>query len=602
VERLPLYEAGFVNCPAIPYWANAYGDPHTTWLTETLTHLGERGLTATPAYLGLATPYTIAGQTHMAYRFLYDLEFLDKDWQEASPPANLLPLGDGSQFNLPWTTFGGMRGDSNGLEAVFASWLEDKDEATKNFWPTIANYGLPYNLLVLEKVSGDNAQELAAEFGDAWAAEGMDELVAAGRAYAIDMRIMASLPPFRRTVIGLMPPFHKGEETRFTPGTLTILDQDPVTKELTPRLITLSTEGGPKHSYKKADPAWLYALQAAKTSITVWGIWLGHVYHLHIVTAAMQMAMFDKLGREHPVRELLEPQSQSLIGFDYVLLTALWEQISPPTPLAGGMQLLTLLDTYAQGRKFLDDDPLNELARRGIKQEDFTKDPNKPWDAYPVAGYAVDLYKTTRNFVSAVVHDIYKTEQAMKDDGELKAWLEACSNPREGNIRLDPVTTVEDLVNVLASVLYRVTVHGAGSLTPSVHPALSFVANFPPCLTSTQIPKPGDAVSPQELRDRLPHTGTIGGMATFYYTFAYTPADQPLIPSGGITEDPYFPGPPTNARNQALFAYRGAIHSFVDEYVANWNQAITRLLPGRGPDIPDYAKNQYPQWARSIEI
>ena len=34
--------------------------------------------------------------------------------------------------------------------------------------------------------------------------------------------------------------------------------------------------------FVKSDPAWLYALQAAKTSITVWGIWLGHVYHWHI--------------------------------------------------------------------------------------------------------------------------------------------------------------------------------------------------------------------------------------------------------------------------------------------------------------------------------
>ena len=53
------------------------------------------------------------------------------------------------------------------------------------------------------------------------------------------------------------------------------------------------------------DKAWLYALQAAKTSITVWGIWLGHVYHWHIVTAAMQMTMYNHLPAGHPLWPLL---------------------------------------------------------------------------------------------------------------------------------------------------------------------------------------------------------------------------------------------------------------------------------------------------------
>ena len=50
---------------------------------------------------------------------------------------------------------------------------------------------------------------------------------------------------------------------------------------------------------------------------------------------------------------------------------------------------------------------------------------------------------------------------------------------------------VAELSEVLTSILYRVTVHGAGSLTPSVNPALSFVSNFPPCLQSADIPEPG---------------------------------------------------------------------------------------------------------------
>ena len=47
-----------------------------------------------------------------------------------------------------------------------------------------------------------------------------------------------------------------------------------------------------------------------------------------------------------------------------------------------------------------------------------------------------------------------------------------------------------ELAGVLTSILYRVTVHGAGSLNPSVNPTLTFVSNFPPCLQSAKIPSP----------------------------------------------------------------------------------------------------------------
>ena len=69
----------------------------------------------------------------------------------------------------------------------------------------------------------------------------------------------------------------------------------------------------------------------------MWGIWLGHVYHWHIVTAAMQMTMFENLPDGHRLYPLLQPQSQSLIDFDFVLLTFLWGQIAPPTPVADYM-------------------------------------------------------------------------------------------------------------------------------------------------------------------------------------------------------------------------------------------------------------------------
>ena len=92
------------------------------------------------------------------------------------------------------------------------------------------------------------------------------------------------------------------------------------------------------------------------------------------------------------------------------------------------------------------------------------------------------------------------------------------------------------------SLLYRVTAHGAGSLTSVVNPPLAFISNFPPCLQSTEMAEPGSELSDAELLRSMPYTGTMGTMTTFYFTFAYTAPYVPAIPKGGDNLDPYWPG------------------------------------------------------------
>ena len=58
------------------------------------------------------------------------------------------------------------------------------------------------------------------------------------------------------------------------------------------------------------------------------------------------------------------------------------------------MSLLRLLDRFAKGREFSDDDPPTELKKRGLDTGDFTVDLNHPWDAYPVAGSLLDLWRS----------------------------------------------------------------------------------------------------------------------------------------------------------------------------------------------------------------
>ena len=316
------------------------------------------------------------------------------------------------------------------------------------------------------------------------------------------------------------------------------------------------------------------------------------------------MTMYNALPASHKLWTLLAPQSQWLIDFDYVLLQVpeMFDRISPPTPVAGPMPLLALLDRYAAGRAFFDLDPLSELKQQGLDVKDFTV--KKAWDAYPVAGHLVNIWKICQGFVTVVVDELYKTDTEVAGDKGLKAWIDASKDPNEGNVQLPDITTRALLIELLTSLLYRVTAHGAGSLTSVVNPALAFVSNFPPCLQSTDMPKPDVAPSDTELLARMPYTGTIGTMATFYFTFAYSEPYLPAIPKGGENLDPYWPDPGTpsdQACNAALFKYRAAIRSFVKAYTDDWNKELARIRGVPGP-IPSYAENQSEQWPRSIEI
>ncbi len=605
--HLPLQQWGYYNCPAIPYWAVPGGTaPDMNRAEAVVDHLTKRGqdATAMDAYRGLATEYAIGGNPPgKAYEYLYGSGPPGAKPDPTSPLCRL-PLNEATQFTLPWTKDKDVYKDSFFLRGPFAETLTDEQVATREFWPTIANFGIPYNLLCLSKITAQRGAELKAEFGKVWGDEGMDAAVKAGLAYEIDTRIIEVVQPYEPIIdkVRFAP--------RFAPGCITLLKQDRLTKDLTPVGIKLFTSGASNRSriYSYDDPAWIYGLQAAKTSITVWGIWVGHVGHWHIPTAAMQMTMYNALPANHKLRTFLEPISDSLIDFDFVLLQfrTAFASISPPTPVAGPLPLLDLLDRYLAGKTFFDLDPLNELKKQGIVEADFTR-PNGPaWGAYRVAGYLVSIWGMCEAFAQVVVDQHYKDDKAVAQDEGLQKWIDASKHPDQGNVKLPDIKTKALLTQLLTSLLYRVTAHAAGSLNTVVNPALAFISNFPPCLQSTDMPEPDKALTERELLKRMPYTGTMGTMTTFYFTFADTPPDMPAIPTNvNSVYWPANPGTPADkACNTALLKYRAGISTFVDWYTDNWNDELARI--GKRPvgPIPAYAnpEKQAKQWPRSIEI
>jgi hypothetical protein len=530
-------------------------------VAETLPRLALRAGQVTQAKQSLTQSFTIRGETRPAYAFLYGAGSSTK------PPS----LEHPEQFSMGWTTVPNVYRAGRKSLPVWASSLTDADSATRQFWPMIAEHGVGYNLIVPEKVTPARARALRRSFNAIWARD-LRAPAAAGRLYVIDMSRFAALQP--QSAHGA---------SRFTPSTVTLLTRDPHTGALTPvAILVAGYQGRGEKLFTRAratDGAWLYALQAAKVSITVFGIWLGHVYHWHLVTAAMQMTMFNTLPTGHPVYQLLAPQSKYAIAFDDVLLS-LWADIAPPTSIATSAEFLQLADDYGAGRSFFDDDPKVTLAQLGLREADFTG--KTPWDRYPVVQHLLTMWDLVETYVTSYVRATYGSDASVAADGSLQTWIATSAATDGGNIRgLPEMDSRAALVGVLTSLLYRVTVHGISRLSATSNPALTFVANFPQCLQRTDIPDPRARLDTKTLLTYLPNTGTIGEALSFYFTFVFSTPYEPAIPLGGVGTDLFFPGGPDDARNRALITLRKGLAAFMHDYQ---------------PDAP-----QLFQWPRNIE-
>ena len=183
MPRLPLGELGFKYIPAVPVDPGGVGD--------TLFKLAVRLKQREQPLQGLSKTFTIGGSTARAYNFLFGPEAavekqlaaheslrgalsrdpsalvrilvgaLNQQPEEATPggvrggdDSTALALDDPKQWSMSWTT----------LPEVFTSALPHLDEwaatvdvtqpdkATDAFFPTIARYGLAFNLILPKKV------------------------------------------------------------------------------------------------------------------------------------------------------------------------------------------------------------------------------------------------------------------------------------------------------------------------------------------------------------------------------------------------------------------------------------------------------------------
>lgn len=581
ISQLPL-RAEFPNLPAVPIETGA--------IPDTVERLEIREEQVMQAKQGLTQNFTIDGVRRRAYAFLFGGTMpasQTEGWRafrgtlQDNPGAvpgqiheNLgrrtegdasagatgpLSLDRPRQFSISWTNFTNVYENGRPHLRGWAASLTDADAATRRFWPMIARHGFGYNLIIPERVTRARAGDLQQQFGAAWNRR-VRRALADGNLYVIDMSRFEALEPSSFNGV-----------PRFTPATVTLLIRNRRTKSLKPVAVIVSGHGGAGRTVyargSASDGAWLYALQAAKASITVFGVWLGHVYHWHIVTAAMQMAMLNTLPNGHPVRQLLAPQSNYVIPFDNVLL-AQWSQLAPPTSLAAPTEFLALANDYAAGRSYFDDDPRTTIKQLGLRRRDFTA--KAPWDRYPVVERLLTMWDLVASYVETFVRTTYASDAAVASDADLQTWISTAASSSAssgGNVRgLPEMNSRAALERVLTSLLYRIAIHGISRMNSTSNPALTFVPNFPHCLQRTDIPSPRARIGTRKLLSYLPNTNTISQAVTFYFTFAFSTPYEPFIPLDGAGQQLFFPGGGGDERNQALVDLRKGLGRFIKDY------------------------------------
>lgn len=527
----------------------------------------------------------------------------------------ILSLEKPGDFDISWTTFGNVKGKAQAsLKEKWVKSLTNPTEATKQFFPMLSRYGIAYNLLILQKVTEKNLNHFKkGELATVWTSE-MDELYKAKKLYVIDLRIF-----------NVINPKITDEENKiwsYTPATFTWLKQEE-NKDMTP--IAVYIEGYEDKKQKISSKAqfyslaehenttWIYALQAAKVSMTVFGIWLGHVYPWHLITAAMSMTLYNNVDKECFLYQLLGDKCDFLIGFNDALYLQ-WKNAGPPTSIDSTTRFLQVVDKYAQGRGFHEDDPKIILEKAGIKKADFTD--KEAWDKYPMIKYLLAIWDNVEKYTHEFVNICYTdkngqlSDDLVKQDKNLQKWIK--KSREKGNIQgLSTIETTNALKRLLTSFIYRFTVHGLSRLDNTANPAMTFVPNFPPTLHIKENPDPSKAISTEELLKYLPTTGTIGKMLDFYFTFADSAPYKSLIPVDGIDQHLHFHNTGSERKtkaadlnyagldrdsgkaeqlNNALVQFRINMRNFMDLY------NLENKIAGFEPDPV-----QYNQWPLGVE-
>jgi arachidonate 15-lipoxygenase len=249
----------------------------------------------------------------------------------------------------------------------------------------------------------------------------------------------------------------------------------PIAIQLSPEPGTLFT---PNDCAGANDPdgwKWKIAKYFVNVACAIQHESVAHLGDCHFIIESIAVATHRQLSPKHPVFELLAPHLRFTLSINGGALKNL---VVPGGVVATniGPNIHWTLEMVNEARKawrWDENHPERIFAARGV-------DTDGPL-AFPFRDDTLLLWRATKNFVRSYVKSSFKSDEVLRADLELNAWLGELTSPECADFKgLSKPTTREELAELLAQIIYT-----AGPLHASLNYAQYPLGAFMPSVSAT---------------------------------------------------------------------------------------------------------------------
>jgi|GEM_PF-231989 len=351
----------------------------------------------------------------------------------------------------------------------------------------------------------------------------LEAQIEAGRVYMTDYRILEGLKTGDvRYQVAPICLFHVEEDGTLLPLAIQ-LGQSPA--------------AGPIFTPKDPPWLWLTVKTYAQSADSAYHELYAHLLRTHMVSEAVWLCARRNLSDRHPLIELLRPHFRDTMAVNHAART---QMLIPGGPLPETMALgydgsIELLERafgeYRFDRFELDRDlEVRGVAERGPDGEYLLPD-------YHYRDDALAIQRAIQEHVLGIVGLFYASDEDVRGDYELRAWLEELGDPARGNLPGLPndghLETRADLCRFLTQVIFVATAEHS-AVNNGQYDYFGYVPNVPGALSKPP-PRTKDELSEAWLVEALPDAYHCGVQIAMVHLLSI-PADWPIgnVPEGNF--------------------------------------------------------------------
>jgi arachidonate 5-lipoxygenase len=318
----------------------------------------------------------------------------------------------------------------------------------------------------------------------------------ARRVFLLDFEVLEGIPMFHKVD-------DKGvEERRWAPPSRCLLLVDDA-RQLRPLAIQLGRDAAsaPVFTPNDSEHDWLAAKIYLRCSEGNAHQMIAHALRTHFVVEPFVMATMRNLPDPHPVYKLMRRHFRYTLAINDGARKGLLDEggvfddfIATGGPDKGHIKLG---QKGYQRWKLADNNPRKDLALRGVLDPAILPD-------YPYRDDALPLWDALEEFVRGVLSPFYTSDEDVRNDAEIQAWwtdLITHGMPVE-KLPCAQLTRVEDLVEILTTVLYTGSVHHA-AVNYLQYEHYAFVPNAPLCMRRPPPTQKG-VLTEQDINEMMP--------------------------------------------------------------------------------------------------